>query len=166
MIKYQTLITTAFQDYPAEACIEYDRHFRQLAAKDKKVPWDKYKEDIFVWCFSPKPTSTGMGKCHRNTATIFVTANQPSCHVLAQPQDTVTHTSTGAEICIRFTQQLSWLPRGVQRQSKTRTRLPINPKLLLLLIQSILSNRHLIKYDRYLYATAISIAYFRCPKSR
>ena len=59
MIKYQTLITTAFQDYPAEACIEYDRRFRQLAAKDKKVPWDKYKEDIFVWCFSPKPTSTG-----------------------------------------------------------------------------------------------------------
>ena len=38
MIKYQTLITTAFQDYPAEACIEYDRRFRQLAAKDKKVP--------------------------------------------------------------------------------------------------------------------------------
>ena len=90
MIKYQTLITTAFQDYPAEACIEYDRCFRQLAAKDKKVPWDKYKEDIFVWCFSPKPTSTGWEKPQKH-ATIFVTANQPSCHVLAQPQ-TLSHT--------------------------------------------------------------------------
>ena len=73
--------------------------------------------------------------------------------------------SRGLEDPLKDTQQLSWLLRGVQRQSKTRTRLPINPKLLLLLIQSILSNRHLIKYDRYLYATAISIAYFGCLRA-
>ena len=38
MLNYQTL---------AEACIEYDHRFRQLAAKDKTIALDKYKEDIF-----------------------------------------------------------------------------------------------------------------------
>ena len=38
MLKYQT---TAFHDYPAEACIEYDHRFRQLAAKDETIEWDK-----------------------------------------------------------------------------------------------------------------------------
>ena len=77
MLKYQTLITVAFQDYPAEACIEYDRHFRQLAAKDKKVP--------------PKPVSTGLGNTTETRNYIFATANQLFCHVLAQPQ-TPSHT--------------------------------------------------------------------------
>ena len=33
------------------------------------------------------------------------------------------------------------------------------------LLESILSNRHLSKYDRYLYATAISIAYLGCLRA-
>ena len=49
-------------------------------------------------------------------------------------------------------------PRGVQRQSKTTTILPINPKLLQQLIESILSNRHLSKYDH--------VAYFGCLRAR
>ena len=36
----------------------------------------------------------------------------------------------------------------------------VNPKLLQLLIQSILSTKGICKQDRYLYATAISLAYF------
>ena len=73
--------------------------------------------------------------------------------------------SRGLEDPLKDTQQLSWLLRGVQRQSKTRTRLPINPKLQQQLIESILNNRHLSKYDRYLYATTISIAYFKCLRA-
>lgn len=97
LIKYQTLITTAFQDYPPEACIQYDRRFRQLAAKNKELAWDKYKEDLFVWCFSPKPASTGSFR-----------ANKPAVlSRLGPPPGTATHTATGAEICIRYN-----LPRG------------------------------------------------------
>lgn len=98
LIKYQTLIVAAFQDYPAEACIEYDRRFRQLAAKDKSVPWDKYKEDVFVWCFSPKSSSSDLRQSFRfNKPTIMSR--------LGPPADTITH--AGAEICIRFN-----TPRG------------------------------------------------------
>ena len=41
MLKYQTPITTTFHDNPVEACIEYDSRFRQLAAKDRTLAWDK-----------------------------------------------------------------------------------------------------------------------------
>ena len=101
MLKYQTLITTAFQDYPAEACIKYERRFRQLAAKDKKVSWDKYKEDIFVWCFSLKPASAGLGNA-TETRNYFCYSKPAILSRLGPATDTVTHTSTGVEICIRF----------------------------------------------------------------
>ena len=93
VVKYQTLITMAFQDYPPKACIEYDRRFRQLAAKDKKVSWEKYEEDIFIiWCFSPKP---GLGSSYfRNRPAIFI--------CLGPASDAVTFSTTGNEICIRF----------------------------------------------------------------
>ena len=102
MLRYQTLITTAFQDYPAEACIEYNCRFRQLAAKDKKLPWDKYKEDIFVWCFSPKPASARLGNA-TETRNYFLHSKPAILSRLAPATDTVTHTSTGAKICIHFT---------------------------------------------------------------
>ena len=73
--------------------------------------------------------------------------------------------SRGLEDPLKDTQQLSWLLHGVQRWTKTRIRLPINPKLLQQLIESILNNRQLSKYDWYLYATAISIAYFGCLRA-
>ena len=99
MLRYQTLITTAFQDYPAEACIEYDCRFRQLAAKDKKFPWDKYKEDIFVWCFSPKPASAGLGNATETHN--YCRYSKPAIlSRLGPATDTITHTSTEAKICI------------------------------------------------------------------
>ena len=97
LIKYQTLITTAFQDYPPEACIQYDRRFRQLAAKNKDLAWGKYKEDLFVWCFSPKPASTGSFRAHRPAVL---------SHLGPAPGNS-THTASGSEICIRYN-----LPRG------------------------------------------------------
>ena len=99
IIQYQTLIVAAFQDYPAEACIQYDRRFRQLAAKDKSVPWDRYKEDIFVWCFCPKSIYTDSRQSFRYKPAIM-------SH-LGPPTDTITHAATGAEIGICFN-----TPRG------------------------------------------------------
>ena len=32
----QALMTAAFSEYPAEACLEYDRRFQQLAAKKQQ----------------------------------------------------------------------------------------------------------------------------------
>ena len=98
--KYQMLIMAAFQDYPAEPCIQYDRRFRQLPVKDQAVPWDKYKEDIFVWCFSPRSSYTDSRQSFRyNKPTIM-------SH-LGPPADTITQVATGAEIYIHFN-----TPRG------------------------------------------------------
>ena len=56
MLNYQTLITTAFRDYyPVEACIEYDRRFRQLAAKDKTIAWNKIQRGHLCLVFLTKP---------------------------------------------------------------------------------------------------------------
>ena len=99
MFKYHTLITAAFQDYPADACIKYDRRFRQFAAKEKSVQWVKYKEDVFVWCFSPKSSQRDLRQsfCY----------NKPNVMSrLGPPTDTITHAATGPQICIRYN------PRG------------------------------------------------------
>ena len=101
MLKYQTLITTAFRDYPAEACIDYDRRFRQLAAKDRTLAWDKYKEDIFVWCFSPKPSNANAGNS-ANPHHSFRFSKPGIFTRLGPATDSVTHTPAGAEICMRF----------------------------------------------------------------
>ena len=101
MRKYQTLITTAFQDYPAKACIEYDCRFRQLAAKDKRILWDKYKEDIFVWCFSPQPASTGLGNA-TETRNYFHYSTPLILSHFGLATDTIIHTSTRAKKCICF----------------------------------------------------------------
>ena len=66
---------------------------------------------------------------------------------------------------LKEAQQLTLLLRGLNRHAQTRQRLPINPKLLQLLIQSILSTKGICKQDRYLYATAISLAYFGCLRA-
>ena len=101
MLKYQTLITTAFHDYPPDACIDYDRRFRQLAAKDKTLAWGKYKEDIFVWCFSPKPSNANTGNS-ANSHHSFRFGKPGVFTRLGPATDSVTHTPAGAEICIRF----------------------------------------------------------------
>ena len=53
-------------------------------------------------------------------------------------------------------------PHSLQRTHARRTRLPITPNLLHQLLPLILNNKDMCKYDRLVYATAISIAYFGC----
>ena len=101
-----------------------------------------------------------MSFCRKYSITPFPTTQLTLCYFVAYLSRQVQHAtirlyiaavraeqmSQGLEDPLKDTQQLSWLLRGVQRRSKTRTRLPINPKLLQQLIESILSNRHLSKY--------------------
>lgn len=102
MLKYQTLISAAFTQYLAEACLDYDRCFRQQAAKNRHLKWGKYKEDIFIWCFSPKPASVGLGN-HANTWETRSFRPRPTINArLGPPSETVSHTAAGSEICIRF----------------------------------------------------------------
>ena len=109
MLQYQALMTAAFSEYPAEACLEYDCRFRQLAAKNKKLKWDRYKDDVFIWCFSPKPASAGSA----NHASAWDTRHpfRPSrvniTSRLGPASESITHTTAGTEICIRFN-----TPRG------------------------------------------------------
>ena len=56
------------------------------------------KEDIFVWCFSPKP-NTHYSLEQRQS---FRFAKPAILARLGPPSDSVMHTLTGAEICIRY----------------------------------------------------------------
>ena len=101
----------AFERYPHEACVEYDSCFRQQASKDKQLRWDKYKEDIFVWCFSPKPAGNAQGP-HASAWEPRHSFRPRSIlsHLGPAAADQASHTATGDEICIRFN-----LPRGCTR---------------------------------------------------
>ena len=99
--------------------------------------------------------------CRKYSITPFPTTQLTLCYFAAYLSRQVQHPtirlyiaavqeeqmSQGLEDPLNDTQQLSWLLCGVQRRSNTRTGLPINPKLLQQPIESILSNRHLSKYD-------------------
>ena len=66
---------------------------------------------------------------------------------------------------LKNTHQLSRLLQGLRRGSKARTRLPITPTVLHQIIETVLKDPGLSKHDRYLYAAAISIAYFGCLRA-
>lgn len=68
----------------------------------------------------------------------------------------------GMDDPLKDTPQLSLLLRGAQKQAKSRTRLPISPALLQKIVTTLLKNKHLCKHDRYLYAAAMTIAFFGC----
>ena len=56
LAKYQAVV---FARYPPAACIEYDRLFRQAAARDRSLRWDVPKEDVSVWALT-QPSSVGI----------------------------------------------------------------------------------------------------------
>ena len=56
LVKYQTLMAMLFAHYPTPACIEYDKLFRQAAARDSSIRWGALKEDIFVWALTKPAT--------------------------------------------------------------------------------------------------------------
>ena len=66
LVKYQTILTMLFKNYAAAACLEYDRLFRQAAARDTSIRWDTLKEDIFVWALT-LPTHAHPARLATNT---------------------------------------------------------------------------------------------------
>ena len=60
-------------------------------AADKTIAWDKYKEDVFVFCFFLS-----------NPTPFDLTSHQSFCNWILPHADSVTHTSAGTEICIQF----------------------------------------------------------------
>ena len=115
MVQYQTLMCMAFQKYPVEACVEYDRCFRLQASEDKQILWDKYKEDVFVWCFSPKPTTGNPQGPHASAGEPRDSFRHKTIlSRLGPAAEYVTHTAAGDEICLRFN-----LPRGCTKPPAT-----------------------------------------------
>ena len=53
LVKYQAILGMLFNHHPPAACIAYDRLFRQGAARDPSVRWDRMNEEIFVWALTP-----------------------------------------------------------------------------------------------------------------
>ncbi len=73
--------------------------------------------------------------------------------------------SKGMEDPLKEPQQLNLIMKGLNKQAKTHTRLPISPPLLRTLVHTVLRMRHMEKHDRHLYATAICLAYFGCLRA-
>lgn len=117
--------------------------------------------------------------CKQYSITPFPTSESTLCYFIAYLSDQVQyatarlylaavraeHLKRGWKDPLKHTHQLTALLRGLQKTAKYRVRKPITPKLLNQLLHSLLSNRKLHKQDRYLYATAFSIAYFGCLRA-
>ena len=43
LVKYKTMMVMFFKHHPADACIQYDKLFRQTAAQDCTFRWDSVK---------------------------------------------------------------------------------------------------------------------------
>ena len=63
---------------------------------------------------------------------------------------------------LKDTHQLSAILRGAQKQATPRTRSPISPALLQNIVTTILKSTHLRSHDRYLYVSAMTMAFFGC----
>lgn len=66
---------------------------------------------------------------------------------------------------LKDTHQLSILLRGAQKQATPRTRSPITPALLQSIVTTILRSTRLCAQDRYLYASAMTMAFFGCLRA-
>ena len=63
---------------------------------------------------------------------------------------------------LKDTHQLSAILRGAQKQATPRTKSPISPALLQNIVTTILKSTHLRSHDRYLYVSAMTMAFFGC----
>ena len=110
LAKYQTLMAMLFANYPAAACLHYDRLFRYAASQDPSLRWDTVKEDVYVWCLTrraPSPIPTpGHSTQDRRPGTYLPFRDRPPISSRLGPPtntpDRVTHTATGREICRRY----------------------------------------------------------------
>ena len=108
LIKYQTVISLLFARYPATSVTEYDRLFRQAAARDRTMRWDSPKEDIYVWALTqPNLSSSNLHSGHssslsfRDRAPITARLGPPVKHN-PLTSDREARTPSGKEICKRF----------------------------------------------------------------
>ena len=108
LIKYQTVISLLFARYPATSVIEYDRLFRQAAARERTMRWDSPKEDIYVWALTqPNLASSNLHGGHssslsfRDRAPITARLGPPVKHN-PLTSDRATRMPSGKEICKRF----------------------------------------------------------------
>ena len=115
LVKYQTVVSLLFARYPAVSVIEYDRLFRQAAARDRTMRWDCPKEDIYVWALTQSRSSawshislnnnpsstTGSSLPFRDRVPITARLGPP-VKPTTTTVDRATHASSGKEICKRF----------------------------------------------------------------
>ena len=84
--------------------IEYDRLFRQAAARDRTMRWDSPKEDIYVWALT-QPSLSGSivhgGRSFRDRAPITARLGPPVKHN-PLTSDRAPRMPSGKEICKRF----------------------------------------------------------------
>ena len=103
LAKYQAVTCLLFARYPPAACIEYDRLFRQSAARDRSMRWDVPKEDIYVWALT-QPSSVDRGQQSfrdHNKVPVSMRLGPPPKPAYT-PSYRATHTSSGKEICKCF----------------------------------------------------------------
>lgn len=134
----------------------------QSTRKAYRTGTRRYKAFCSLYAIHPFPTS-------ERTLCYFITyLSQQVQHATARLYLAAVRAEQikrGWEDPLQHTHHLTSLLRGLKRTAKHRIRKPITPKILTGLLHSILSNGHLCKQDRYLYATAISIAYFGCLRA-
>ena len=98
--------------------IEYDRLFRQAAARDRAMRWDSPKEDIYVWALTQSNSTSNNVASHFSTGNNLSGGNStiqsfrdrvPIAARLGPPvkpntpnTDRATHLPSGKEICKRF----------------------------------------------------------------
>ena len=122
LIKYQAIMSMLFAHYAPLACLEYDRLFRQHAARNPAPGWDHLKEEIFVWALTrpsqpthvpalpqSQPQSSHQaaretGHVQRPTVAAHLAPSPPTATppVNRPPEPHASHDPAGTELCKRF----------------------------------------------------------------
>ena len=89
LVAHQRIITSASNQYPPTAWLNYDMRFHTLAASDPQLRWDMRLTDLWLECISGTPASTTQWPC---------------CYCGA--------TTHYPENCLFHTQPIPELPRG------------------------------------------------------
>ena len=86
LAKYQAILGMLFNHHPPAACITYDRLFRQGAARDPSVRWDRMNEEIFVWALTPSSQVHGQHPAEPGTSGYHSQPQHFGTPVSATPQ--------------------------------------------------------------------------------
>ena len=106
LVKYQTMMVMFFKHHPADACIQYDKLFRQAAAQDRTLRWDTIKNDIYVWAVTQpslrQPGVPQRTQSFREKVPVLARLGPPAATPTSSNPTRVSHTPGGQEICRRF----------------------------------------------------------------